>query len=186
MHCTSISIPLNRNPNASTKSFLKIPWSLVSKSSPSLGPITLFLRLIYFEGHYTALQASPQSTNTFTTNPDLSISVTVDEVFDNDHRVVNTKTTHTGKFTFSAADSGDHRICFHVLGAGSGGWLSGGQNNGAVKLTLDLAIGETNAIKNADEGKVGELAQKVRDLNGRLMDIRREQVFQRVSLLRAI
>ena len=114
-------------------------------------------------------------------NPDLSISVTVDEVFDNDHRVVNTKTSHTGKFTFSAADAGDHRICFHVLGAGSGGWLSGGQNSGAVKLTLDLAIGETNSIKNADEGKVGELAQKVRDLNGRLMDIRREQVFQRVS-----
>ena len=50
-----------------------------------------------------------------------------------------------------------------------------------MKLTLDLAIGETNAIKKGDEGKVGELAQKVRDLNGRLMDIRREQVFQRVS-----
>ena len=107
--------------------------------------------------------------------------MTVDEVFDNDHRVVNTKTSHTGKFTFSAADAGDHRICFHVIGASSGGWLSGGQNGGQVKLTLDLAIGETNAIKNADEGKVGELAQKVRDLNGRLMDVRREQVFQRVG-----
>lgn len=68
-----------------------------------------------------------------------------------------------------------------MQGAGSGGWLSGGQNQGSVKLSLDLAIGETNAIKKGDEGKVGELAQKVRDLNGRLMDIRREQVFQRVS-----
>lgn len=108
--------------------------------------------------------------------------MTVNEVFDNDHPVVNTKGSHTGKFTFSAADAGDHRICFAVSGAGIGGWLSGGQGNGAVRLTLDLAIGETNAIKTADEGRMGELAQKVRDLNQRLVDIRREQVFQRVSI----
>ncbi|KAG8528084.1 uncharacterized protein KY384_007000 [Bacidia gigantensis] len=135
-----------------------------------------------FHGHYTALQAPQSSPNTYATNPDLQISVTVDEVFDNDHRVVNSKGSHTGKFTFSAADSGDHRICFHVNGAHSGGWLSGGTQNGAVKLTLDLAVGETNAIKSGDESKIGELAQKVRDLNGRLADIRREQVFQRVKL----
>ena len=108
----------------------------------------------------------------------------MNEIFDNDHQVVNTKGSHTGKFTFSAADAGDHRICFAIAGAGSGGWLSGGEQNGAVKLTLDLAIGETNAIKTADEGRMGELAQKVRDLNSRLVDIRREQVFQRVSISR--
>ena len=137
-------------------------------------------------GHYTALQAPQNSPNTYATNPDLQISVTVDEVFDNDHRVVNSKGSHTGKFTFSAADSGDHRICFHVSGAGSGGWLSGGQNNGAVKLSLDLAVGETNAIKGGQEGRTGELAQKVRDLNGRLQDIRREQVFQRVRIFESL
>jgi len=132
-------------------------------------------------GHYTAVQAAPH-TNTFTTNPDLSITVTVDEVFDNDHRVVNTKGSHTGKFTFSTADSGDHRICFTPNGASSGGWLSGGQGSGQVKLSLDLAIGETNAINTGDTAKLGELAQKIKDLNGRLVDIRREQMFQRVSL----
>ncbi|KAL9128008.1 MAG: hypothetical protein Q9217_003234 [Psora testacea] len=130
-------------------------------------------------GHYTALQAAPNSPNVYTENPELSITVTVDEVFDNDHRVVNTKGSHTGKFTFSAADAGDHRICFTASGAGAGGWLSGGQQGGQVKLTLDLAIGATSAIDSADKGKIGELAQKVRDLNGRLVDIRREQVFQR-------
>lgn len=50
-----------------------------------------------------------------------------------------------------------------------------------MKLTLDLAIGETSAIESADKGKLSEIAQKIRDLNGRLQDIRREQVFQRVS-----
>ena len=50
-----------------------------------------------------------------------------------------------------------------------------------MKLTLDLAIGETSAIESSDKGKLSEIAQKIRDLNGRLQDIRREQVFQRVS-----
>ena len=117
----------------------------------------------------------------FMPNPDMSITVTVDEVFDNDHRVVNTKGANNGKFTFSAADAGDHRICFTPSGHTTGGWLSSGQGQGQVKLTVDLAIGETSAIESTDKGKMSEIAQKVRDLNGRLQDIRREQVFQRVS-----
>ncbi|MCJ1451232.1 emp24p/erv25p- protein [Mycoblastus sanguinarius] len=129
-------------------------------------------------GHYTAVQHSPQ-TNTYTTNPDLSITVTVDEVFDNDHRVVNTKGSYTGKFTFSAAEAGDHRICFTPTGHTTGGWLSSSQGHGQVKLTLDLAIGETSAIESTDKGKLADIVQKVRDLNMRLQDIRREQVFQR-------
>ena len=129
-------------------------------------------------GHYSALQNQGDA---FATNPDLAITVTVDEVFDSDHRVVNTKGSHTGKFTFSAADAGEHRICFTPTGASAGGWLSQGQGHGQVKLTLDLAIGETSAIDSADKGKLSEIAQKVKDLNGRLQDIRREQVFQRVS-----
>jgi len=113
----------------------------------------------------------------------MSITVTVDEVFDNDHRVVNTKGSHTGKFTFSAADAGDHRICFTPSGHTTGGWLSSGQGQGQVKLSVDLAIGETSAIESTDKGKMSEIAQKVRDLNGRLQDIRREQVHQRVRTI---
>jgi hypothetical protein len=52
---------------------------------------------------------------------------------------------------------------------------------GGIKLTLDLAIGETSAIESTDKGKISDIVQKVKDLNGRLQDIRREQVFQRVS-----
>ena len=132
-------------------------------------------------GHYTALQHSAQSSQ-YENNPSLQITVTVDETFDNDHRVVNTKGSSTGKFTFSAADAGDHRICFTPSGASTGGWLSGGVQHGTVKLNLDLAIGQTNAIKSTDDGKLSEIAQKVRDLNGRLQDVRREQIFQRVRI----
>ena len=115
-------------------------------------------------------------------NNDLGVAVTVDETFDNDHRVVTTKGGPTGKFTFTAADSGDHRICFTPSNPGSGGWLSGGHPVG-IKLTLDLAIGETSQIESSDKGKISEIVQRVKDLNARLGDIRREQVFQRVSCL---
>ena len=51
---------------------------------------------------------------------------------------------------------------------------------GNVKLTLDLAIGESSKIESSDKGKIQDIVQKVKDLNARLQDIRREQVFQRV------
>lgn len=89
-----------------------------------------------------------------------------------------------GRFTFSAADSGQHRICVqpqNVPGSG-GGWLSSGVH-GTVKFTLDMAIGETSRIESEDKDKVETLVQKVQDLNSRLQDVRREQVFQRVRFL---
>ncbi|KAL8820726.1 MAG: hypothetical protein Q9223_001114 [Gallowayella weberi] len=129
-------------------------------------------------GHYKA-EKMDTNTNSFVLNPDVSILVTVDEVFDNDHRVVNTKGSATGKFTFSAADSGEHKICFLPSVSGGGGWLHGGQMMGGIRLTLDLAIGETSQIESTDKSKIQDIVQKVKDLNSRLQDIRREQVFQR-------
>lgn len=45
---------------------------------------------------------------------------------------------------------------------------------------LDLVIGETNEIESTDKGKLEDIATRVKDLNARLKDVRREQVFQRV------
>lgn len=43
-----------------------------------------------------------------------------------------------------------------------------------------MAIGATSKIESDDKGKIEGIVGKVRELNGRLMDIRREQIFQRV------
>ncbi len=118
------------------------------------------------------------------------MQVTVDETFDADHRVVTQTTTSSqtmSKFTFSAADSGLHRLCFTPSGPAAvsvGGWFGGGAAGstiGGVKLTVDMAIGETSKIESEDKGKIDSIVGKVKELNGRLSDIRREQVFQRVS-----
>ena len=47
-------------------------------------------------------------------------------------------------------------------------------------MTLDLAIGETSKIESDDKGKIESILGKVKELNGRLVDVRREQMFQRV------
>ncbi|EXJ77729.1 hypothetical protein A1O3_09958 [Capronia epimyces CBS 606.96] len=136
-------------------------------------------------GTYKAESWNSQ-TNSFHVTSELQIQITVEETFDNDHRVVTQTTTSSDaptKFTFSAADSGLHRLCFKPSGAGAvsvGGWLSGaGATIGGVKLTIDMAIGETSKIESEDKGKIDSIVGKVRELNGRLADIRREQVFQR-------
>jgi hypothetical protein len=98
------------------------------------------------------------------------------ETFDNDHRVVSQRSGNDGRFTFTAADAGQHKICF-TPESQSGNWLS---NSPLVKLNLDIVIGSTSKIETEDSGKMADIVQRVKDLNSRLEDIRREQVFQRV------
>ncbi|RMZ78859.1 hypothetical protein DV738_g3663, partial [Chaetothyriales sp. CBS 135597] len=136
-------------------------------------------------GTYKAEAYNPHS-GIFAPSPDLSISITVEETFDNDHRVVSQTSVSSdspSKFTFSAAESGLHRLCFRPSGSAAisvGGWFSNaGISSGGVRLTVNIAIGESSKIEQEDKGKIDSIVTKVRELNGRLADIRREQIFQR-------
>lgn len=112
----------------------------------------------------------------------MGLYITVEEVFDNDHRIVSQKGDNKGRFTFSAADSGEHKLCFAPTNwHNAGAFMVGGQEMGGIKVELDMAIGETSQIESTDKAKIDDIAQKIRDLNARLGDIRREQIFQRVS-----
>lgn len=125
-------------------------------------------------------RACPQSPPLIPQPPPQGVYITVEENFDNDHRVVSQRGSASGKFTFSAADSGEHRLCFTPTNVpATSGFLFSGTAAGGVKLELDMAIGETSQIESSDKDKMGEVVQKVKDLNARLQDIRREQVFQR-------
>jgi len=95
---------------------------------------------------------------------------------------VSQRGSSSGKFTFTAAEAGDHKICFTPSSSsGRSSWLSLSAPNGGIRLTLDMAIGESSAIESSDKNKLADIATRVKDLNMRLNDIRREQVFQRVS-----
>ena len=117
-------------------------------------------------------------------NVEFKVRITVDEVFDNYNSVVKQLGAAQGKFTFTTADAGEHRLCFAPSRAVVGGMHLGGEHGrpvGTVKLSIDLAVGETSKIERTDKGKMQDIAGRVRDLKSRLEDIRKEQVFQRVS-----
>jgi p24 family protein alpha len=132
-------------------------------------------------GHYDVAQWNEQS-RSFVIDNNVGLFITVDETFDNDRRIVSQKGENKGRFTFTAGEAGEHKLCFSPLNWHQGpGYLASGQEVGGVKITLDLAIGETSNIESTDKGKIQDIVSKVKDLNGRLQDIKREQVFQRVS-----
>lgn len=88
------------------------------------------------------------------------------------HTVVKTTGPLEGKFTFTSHEAGDHSIC---LSTNYTSWFS----HTHIRLYLDIVVGSTKPDVEHDRSHVSELASKVRDLNQKLEDIRREQQYQR-------
>lgn len=88
------------------------------------------------------------------------------------HSVVRTRGPSDGRFTFTSHEAGDHSIC---LSTNYTSWFS----NTHIRLHLDIVVGSTKPDLEHDRSHVSELAAKVRDLNQKLEDIRREQQYQR-------
>ncbi|KAI6112635.1 emp24/gp25L/p24 family/GOLD-domain-containing protein [Pisolithus sp. B1] len=122
------------------------------------------------EGHYKALEWNEQARE-YVLEPELGILVEVEEM-ETGHSVVKTRGPPEGQFTFSSHDAGDHSIC---LSTNYTSWFSSTH----VKLYLDIIVGAVRPDIEHDRSHVSELASKVRDLNQKLEDIRREQQYQR-------
>ncbi|KAI6161765.1 emp24/gp25L/p24 family/GOLD-domain-containing protein [Pisolithus thermaeus] len=122
------------------------------------------------EGHYKALEWNEQARE-YVLEPELGILVEVEEM-ETRHSVVKTRGPPEGQFTFSSHDAGDHSIC---LSTNYTSWFSSTH----VKLYLDIIVGAVRPDIEHDRSHVSELASKVRDLNQKLEDIRREQQYQR-------
>jgi len=105
-------------------------------------------------------------------NPQLGVQITVTEV-ETQEKVVNTRGIPEGKFTFTSHGAGEHKICLRTNY--TGGWFSTPQ----VKMHLDITVGESRLDKDYEREHVKDLAGRVKELNNRLQDIRREQQFQR-------
>ncbi|KAG6002963.1 hypothetical protein E4U21_002491 [Claviceps maximensis] len=130
-------------------------------------------------GHYVAEEYDDR-VNAWQQHGGISMYISVDEIFDNDHRIVSQQGASSGRFTFTAHESGEHKICFVPSStSGRSSWLSAHLPNGGIKMKLDLALGESGTIESSDKEKLQSIASRVEDLNARLTDIRREQVFQR-------
>ncbi len=98
---------------------------------------------------------------------DLSFELTVDETFDNDHRVVQQKLLHSlNEFTFTSLDNGEHKFCFIPKFKR--------EPNAKIRVFLDVIIGKSNSIDSKKTDEVGWLIYKVNELNSKTDDIKRE------------
>jgi p24 family protein alpha len=88
------------------------------------------------------------------------------------HVVVKTNGPLDGKFTFTSHESGDHAIC---LSTNYATWFS----HTHLRIAIDIVVGTTRPDVEKDRSHISELAGKVRDLNIKIEDIRREQQYQR-------
>jgi len=122
------------------------------------------------EGKYRALEWS-EARQEYVEQPELGIHVEVEEV-ESSHTVVKTKGPSEGRFTFTSHDAGDHSIC---LSTNYTSWFS----NTHIRLYLDIVVGTTKPDTEHDRSHISQLAAKIRDLNLKLEDIRREQQYQR-------
>ncbi|KAH9840243.1 emp24/gp25L/p24 family/GOLD-domain-containing protein [Rhodofomes roseus] len=125
------------------------------------------------EGHYRALEWSEKD-QAYVENPELGILVEVDEL-ETSHNVVKTRGPPEGRFTFTSHEAGDHSICLSASYPSTGSWLGSTH----VRLYLDIVVGATAPDSEHDRTHVSELSSKLRDLNLKLEDIRREQQYQR-------
>jgi len=122
-------------------------------------------------GHYKAEEWTVED-NKWIINDRLGIQITVDET-ETEERIVNTRGLAEGKFVFTSHTSGDHSIC--LRSNYTGGWFS----TPRVRMHLDIAVGEAKVDEESEKSHVNDLASKVRELNKKLENIRKEQQFQR-------
>ncbi|OJA10697.1 hypothetical protein AZE42_01038 [Rhizopogon vesiculosus] len=122
------------------------------------------------EGHYRALEWT-ESTKEYGINEELGIIVEVEEM-ETAHVVTKTRGPPDGRFTFTSHEAGDHSIC---ISTNYTSWWSSTH----IKLYLDVVVGSTRPDVESDRSHIGEMSSRLRELNQRLEDIRREQQYQR-------
>lgn len=95
-----------------------------------------------------------------------SVQIMVEEVLDNNHRVVNQKGSASGDFTFTAMQSGEHLICFQPTSRG-----------GRVKTMMDIEfqVGSLAEVDSKKKSTIQTLQNKVQILIDKVNGIRREQ-----------
>lgn len=116
----------------------------------------------------------------FVIRQDVGMNIVVQEVKEN-HLVTSSLGPPEGKFAFTSHEAGDHSICLSTrLTSNEAKDLPMDDHNHQVRVHLDIIIGEAKPDNShADRAHIKDLATRVKDLNDKLRDIRKEQQYQR-------
>lgn len=116
----------------------------------------------------------------------IGILVDVEESFDRGHRVVHQRVPLTGQFLFSALGTGEHIVCVTPKSFYTKSWFGSSQYHPQVlrdttfkqaKIGLDLSIEDSSFFGRDHTHNIRELTARINQLNNKLSDIRREQLF---------
>lgn len=107
----------------------------------------------------------------------IKLTITVDETFDNDHRVLIQKNSHTGDFTFTALETGEHRICIKPTYS---------TMDAKLRIFMELDISNMLSLDSKRTIQVRSLKERVLQLTERLERIRTQQkeILQKEAVFR--
>lgn len=123
------------------------------------------------EGAYRALEWD-EKTQSYENKTGLGIQVDVVEIYSGEE-VVKSRGPNEGRFTFTSHEAGDHSICLSTNY--TAGWFSSAH----IRLYLDIIVGSTKPDAEHDRSHASQVVSRLRELNLRLEEIRREQQYQR-------
>lgn len=126
-------------------------------------------------GKFAALEFD-DTTNEYIENlNNLKVEITVDETFDNNHRVVSQKNSPVGQFTFTSLDSGEHKFCITPKHTN---WSKKSKH----RIFFDLVVGDAKPLVDSKrESDVNYLTLKTNELIKKLNNIKREQSLLRLK-----
>lgn len=119
-----------------------------------------------------------QESQTFAIENEIGVRVSVREK-DTGQQVVDSIAPSEGKFAFTSHVAGDHEVCLTPIAHEEHEAHYSGHNP-QVRVHLDVIIGESKPDNSHhDRAHIVDLAGRVKVLNDRLKDIRKEQQYQR-------
>lgn len=102
----------------------------------------------------------------FVDDANLKVGISLYETFDNDHRVLNQQNSHSGDFTFTALETGEHRICVSPTYP---------LKDAKLRIFMELDIGHVLSLDSRRKDETKSLRERVLQLIQRLENIRTEQ-----------
>lgn len=112
------------------------------------------------------LDTSVEKNGIFEEDHKVQVTLTIDETFDNDQRVLNQRNPYTGDFTFTALETGEHRICVTPEYS---------DYSARIRLFIDLEINHISVLDSKKKDDMDFLKNRVNQLIQRLGNVRTEQ-----------
>lgn len=126
-------------------------------------------------GKFAVYEWSDNSNDYVENSSNLKLEITVDETFDNNHRVVSQKNSPIGQFTFTSLDSGEHKFCITPRHTN---WSSKSKH----RVFFDLVMGDaTQFVDSKRDKEVSYLTMRTNELVRKLTALKQEQSLLRIK-----